>query len=347
MPSAPVRAAVQVPVADLLRQMLADEDAGWNIGTFGALAEFHHVENDPPPLLIASDAGGEVVTARGGIRVAAVAGARPLAYESLGRPPHGWSHALAFCLPKDAAVMGERVVLTELAPDGEALRDADRGAVLFDMGLGAPHVDFCVRTADEALIEILRAEEGRSLLEPGSTAMAAIVAASPHRVCGSRLGRIEVYQPIPPPLPGARSPEGPHTHVLPDLLKTRRTHSANTPIPDGWVAALNLHPANPVFTRLGKAKPFDSGAHAAFQALLQVYGLPDIVAEKERIARAVLAGEEPQDYPAASTRAARTAARVALRQMLHTHPETTTLRRWLTAFDQGASHATDAADVHA
>jgi hypothetical protein len=334
-------------VADLLRYMLADEDAGWNIGTFGALAEFHHVENDPPPVVIETDAGGEVVTARGGIRLTAVAGVRPVAYESLGRPPYGWSHTLAFCLPKEAAVMGERVVLTELEPDWEALRDADRGAVLFDMGLGAPHVDFCVRAADGALIEILRAEAGRSVLEPGSTAMTAIVAASPHRVCLSRLGRIEVYQPIPPPVPGARSPVGPHTHVLPDLLKSRRTHSANTPIPDGWVAALNLHPAHPAFTRLGHPKPFDSGAHAAFQALLRTYGPPDIRAEKERIGQAVLAAAVPHEYPAAATRAARTAARVALRQMLHTHPETTTLHRWLAAFDHGGEAAKDAADGHA
>jgi hypothetical protein len=334
-------------VAGLMRQFLADEEAGWNIATFGALAEFHHVEGDPAPAVIATDAGGAVITARGGMRMAAVAGVRAVAYESLGRPPHGWSHALAFCLPKAAAVMGERVVLTELRPDWDSLRDADRGAVLFDMGLGAPHLDFCIRTKDPALIGILRRAAGRSVLEPASPAMAAIIAASPHRVCLSRLGRIEVYQPIPPPVPGARSPMGPHTHVLPELLKHRRTHSANALIPDGWLAALNLHPAHPVFTRLGEARPFDAVAHAAFQALLRAYGPSDIVAEKERIARAVLAGEEPHAYSAASTRAARNAARVMLRQMLHTHSEATALPRWLAAFDHAAEAAKDTADVHA
>lgn len=145
----------------------------------------------------------------------------------------------------------------------------------------------------------------------------------------------------------AASPVGPHTHVLPDLLKTRRSHSANTPIPDGWVAAVNLHPAHPAFTRLGNPKPFVAGAHAAFQALLRAYGPPNILAEKERIAHAVLAAAGPHEYPAASTRAARTAVRVALRQMFHTHPDTTNLGRWLAVFDHGAANATDAADVHA
>ncbi len=46
-------------------------------------------------------------------------------------------------------------------------------------------------------------------------AMAMILAANPHRVFLSRLGRIEVYQPIPPP--SGKSPQGPHTHVLPQL----------------------------------------------------------------------------------------------------------------------------------
>lgn len=329
----------------LVRQMLADAGAGWTIGTFGAVAEFHHVADDPPPVVAVTDESQEVVTARGGIRVSLVAGVRAVAYESLGGPPYGWLHALAFCLPHADAAMGGRTVLTELGPDREALRDTERGARMFDMGLGAPHIDFCVRTIDGALIEVLRRAAGTSLLAPGDQTMAAIVAASPHRVCRSRLGRIEVYQPIPPPLPGARSPVGPHTHVLPDLLKSRRTHSANAPIPDGWVPALTLHPANPVFTSLGQPKPFDAAAHAAFQSLLRAYGLPDIVFEKERIARAVLAGEKPQAYTAASSRAARTAARVALRQLFHTHATDANLQPWLAAFDYGASQTTGAADA--
>ena len=62
-----------------------------------------------------------------------------------------------------------------------------------------------------------------------------ILAANPHRVFISRLGRIEVYQPIPPP--SGKSPEGPHTHVLPRLLKSGRTHPATEPVPEGWFPA--------------------------------------------------------------------------------------------------------------
>jgi hypothetical protein len=345
MTAARARPADTAAVAGLLRRMLGAEEAGWSIGTFGALAEFHHVDGDPVPDVVAIDAGGEVVTARGGLRIAATAEVLPVAYEDLSGHPQAWSQALAFCLPEPAAAMGMRTVLTELGPDHRALRDDDRRAVLFDMGLGAPHVDVCVRTADPALIDVLRRAAGQSLLPSGSPAMSAIVAASPHRVCVSRLGRIEVYQPIPPPTPGARSPTGPHTHVLPELLKHRRTHSANAPIPDGWLAALNLFPASPIFDRLGHPRPFEADAHAEFQALMRAWGTPDVLAEKERIAGAVLAGEEPQRYPAAPTRAARTAARVALRQMLHTHPGVPGLRGWLSVFDHGVAQQTPANDA--
>jgi hypothetical protein len=108
-----------------------------------------------------------------------------------------------------------------------------------------------------------------------------------------------------------------------------------------------LHPASSVFTRLGDAKPFDAGAHAEFQALLRAYGAPDLVTEKDRVVAAVLAGEDPDRYAPAPTRAARAAAQVALRQMLHTHPDVAGLHRWLAAFDHAAEPATGAAEMHA
>ena len=66
---------------------------------------------------------------------------------------------------------------------------------------------------------------------------------SPHRVLVGPCGRIEVYQTIPPV--DGRSPDGPHTHVLPKLLRAGRTHAANLPIPDGLVPCLTIHPSRP------------------------------------------------------------------------------------------------------
>ncbi len=65
------------------------------------------------------------------------------------------------------------------------------------------------------------------------------------RVCISALGRIEVYQHIPPAGRHVRTPEGPHTHLLLRLLKAGRGHAADTPIPPGFVACLTLYPVSP------------------------------------------------------------------------------------------------------
>jgi hypothetical protein len=95
----------------------------------------------------------------------------------------------------------------------------------------------------------------------------------------------------------------------------------------------------------GHPRPFAADAHAAFQALLRDYAPPGAMAEKQRIMRAVLAGERPQDYLIAETRAERKAARVALRQMLHIHPDSPLLPSWLDTFDCGAGTPDPAAAV--
>ena len=69
---------------------------------------------------------------------------------------------------------------------------------------------------------------------------------------------------------------------------------------------------------LGRPQPFDAGAHTAFQVLLRAYA-PPVSWRKKTGSRAVLAGEKPQDYLVVLSRAERRVARVALRQMLHTH----------------------------
>ncbi len=324
----------QADIVAVLQERLGDIDTGWSLGTMGALAEFQHVASDPPPRITLAADGGEVISGRGGMRVVAAPEVRPIAYEGLTQDRRAWNQSLCFCLRDRAAATAGRVALTEVGRDKEALREVDRAAILFDLGVGAAHVDFCVRTDDPDLTAELRRVSGQSIMQPGHPALAAIVARSPHRVAISRLGRIEVYQPIPSGA-AARSPVGPHTHLLLPLLLSGRTHSANAPIPDGSLPALCLHPASPIMDCLGRPRAFVPQGYAAFQALLRAFGPPGVVAEKQRITRAVLTGTRPQDYVAAPTRAERKAARVALRQMRHTHPDHPALPAWLATFDRG------------
>lgn len=299
---------------DVLKDHLVDARAGWSMGSFGAVAEFHqdwgeYLEADAPTMFVRA-------TPRGAMRLNAdmVEQIVPVAYETLSAKPHRWNHGLALCLPERDSAMEVRKVLTELGADAEAVRSTDRRAVLFDIGLSLSQCDFCIRTGDADLIALLRAQAGRSLFEPGNPVSGALMAAHPHRVALTRIGRIEVFQKIGGPETGGVSPAGPHTHLLPHLLKSGRTHSANTPIPKYHVPLGYLHPANPVMDTLGQDLKFDIDAHARFQALFERLARPDLPILRKAVLDGLARRMEPDQFPAQSDRFSRATVRITLRQ---------------------------------
>ena len=178
--------------------------------------------------------------------------------------------------------MSGRTAITELGPDAGALREEDADAILFDLGIGAPHCDICVRTADPEILRALRSAAGRPVLAAGL--FAELPAMSPARVFVSRLGRIEVRTPIPKP--EGKTPDGPHTHVLPELLRHRRTHSANVPLPEWMVPCAEIFPASSIHDAHGRRRPFNAAKHEAFQKLLLAHGDPACLeAKSETVAR--------------------------------------------------------------
>jgi hypothetical protein len=119
--------------------------------------------------------------------------------------------------------------------DPAPLRPDDEKAVLVDLAVGHSAATFCVRTADPDVIAALRAVEGQTWREVLDRAGHLLVATSPHRVVIGPLGRIEVYNAIPP----ARdvSPDGCHTHLLPHLLETGRETAEGVELPPQLAAA--------------------------------------------------------------------------------------------------------------
>lgn len=326
-------------VTSLIRDELATVTTQWNLGTFGAIAEFLRDPGEPVEL---GDSPDRLfaVTDRGGIGFDDLSEVRLFASETA--VGSGWSHRVALCLPEAACTMNRRSVLTELGPDEKALRPQDRAGILFDMGLGTLQVDIYIRTSDPNLIATLRAVTGKSLFEPGNPAMGAIVAKGPHRVFISRAGRCEVYQPIPPA--DGRSPEGPHTHVLPQLLRNGRTHAATEPVPNGWVPFAHLVPAHPLKDAMARPRPWDGAAHERFQALLAAIGDPELTALKHQLLEAIQGGSDPSGFDEPATKFARHTLRVTLRQ-LRSGPKQPGLPRWLEVFDK-QEPANDDADAY-
>lgn len=310
-----------------LKQGLGDPGWHWGIGVLGAIGEFAR-----DPWEGWHQVGQGVVTARGGIRIRPDPQARLVAHEAISRRAGRWQQGLAWCLDARLASLGathDRV--TEIGPDMDALRPRDAGAILFDMGLGFAHLRACVRSADALVIAALRQGCGRPLLEAGNPFGIAVVQHSPHRVFITAAGRIEVYQPIPPP--DGRTPDGPHTHLLPQLLRSRRTHPATTHLPDGMVPVLEAFPAHPLSDSQGNEAPFDARRHAAFQALMERHGTAEAIAEKRLVMAALAARLPPHALDEATTRQARAARRVALRQAAHTMPGHALLPAWHAAWD--------------
>ena len=317
------------PLMDFLAGQLADAEAGWSVGTFGAIAEFTREPGEPLDMERSRERIS-VVTAKGGIRIVSHPELRLIASES--PTTDSWSHRVALCLPQSACAMNGRNVLTEIGPDREALLNRDRSAILFDLGLGTLQIDACIRVNDADVAAALRSRTGQFVFAADSDAMRIILAANPHRVFISRLGRAEVFQSIPPP--GGKSPDGPHTHVLPKLLAHGRTHAATEPLPEGWIPCAHLFPAHPLRDQLGRKRAFRPDLHAAFQAMLDRYGVPELAKFKRSIVEAAAAGRGPEAVTFPSDRTARATVRVTLRQLAELEPRAPALAGWLAAYDR-------------
>lgn len=281
---------------DLLERLIEDPAASWAVGSYGAIAEFHWDAGEARRPL--SPLG--VATARGALRIAPEGPVAPLAWEAPAAHGAPWVQGLAFCLPAQEARMGGRRTLTRL-------EDREEGA-LFDIGVGAPHVDACVLAPPE-LARALSEACGRSIWDADSPALALLKEAAPPRLFRSRIAEVRVDQRIGSRARKEPNPEGPHTHVLRDLVARGLAFDEAIPVPPGSVPALYCYPAHAARDGLGRPRLFDAAAYDAFQGLLERYGPAGFLARK----RAYFAHAEGRGpLPEPSDRAV---ARVALAQL--------------------------------
>lgn len=315
----------------VLQTYLHDHESSWAISCLGAVAEFHWVGNETPITLSRDRLC--LATERGAIRIKLTNNIRPIPFESLSAYPQRWLHGVSLCLPTTAFAHSPIDVLTEVGPDRDAICPEHRDQHLFNLGIGGVNVDAHVRTADPELIDILRADLGQSILREGSAAMSAIKLHSPHRVFTSVGSRIEVYQVIGSISRGIPTPHGPHTHVLPKLLASGRTHMATQLIPPGFAPTMQFFPPNPIIDTDGNEQKFDQGAFDRFAQLLTLWGEREYIAEKKRAWRALADGVPPDTYTPPNTRTGRTATRIAIRQYAQMTDNTHHVSRWKAAFD--------------
>jgi hypothetical protein len=298
--------------AQLILDALEDASCAWSVGTFGAIGEFER-DADEDCSFRRGSSDVEIVTRRGGIRVTPREEVSVIAYQTFVGDGETWGNAVAFCLPREGGCDSPRVI-RDLGPDRQALRPEERAANLFDLGVGLGHVSMCARTVDPELATALNNAIGHPLLSPGAAACAELMRrTSPTRVLVSPIARIEVYSAIP--AAGGKSPTGPHTHLLPKLLASGRTHSANAPIPDGFQPVLGMHPRSPWRDSGGRRSSYDAARARAFDVTLSRFGLPCDQLLRAQVETAIRAGVSPCDLPAPLTRHGRIQLRIVLRRL--------------------------------
>lgn len=224
-------------IQSFLRRTLEERCGTWTAGVYGAIAEFS-IEDGRSAIIEAEGDSVAARTAAGGLRFTITEAVRALAITKGAEP--GAIRAVALAIPRERLSLRVHERLTALGIDTLALAAENRAHHMFDLGLGAPGAQFCIRSGEADLVDGLNQATGRVWPALLQTFGARILQLSPHRVVRTHIGRIEVFAPIPPP--GASSPPGPHTHFLPEKIVARLEMQPGAELPSAYAPAAMFHP---------------------------------------------------------------------------------------------------------
>lgn len=219
---------------DFVERSIRDASGTWVLGVVGAVGEFMR-EAQAPAEIRRERAMIEAATPRAALRLTIDDNSRALEIETEAHP-----NRIVLAVKTEADALPRAESPTDLGLDAKAIRAEQRAERLFDLGLGRDVARFCVRTGDRDLIDALTAASGARWPDWLGTLGPKIIERSPARVIETRLGRVEINTPIPPP--NGCSPPGPHTHFLPDHIALGQDAPADLQIPERYAAAAIFYP---------------------------------------------------------------------------------------------------------
>ena len=226
-------------IAAFIADTLLQRSGTWVLGCHGASAEFMFGPDEPAE--VAFEPELRAVTARAALRFAPRTDLRAL--QSHDPRAEGGLRAIFIVIPRPRNVSAPSFLMTGCGPDAAAIRPESRGETLFDLGLGRDHMRFAVRSAVPELVSLLNQSIGLPLDALLQRCGKSLLEHSPTRVVETALGRIEVTTPIPPP--GGKSPDGPHTHLLPGHLALLRATPAGVDLPEAYSLCATFYPRHP------------------------------------------------------------------------------------------------------
>lgn len=224
-------------IRTFVEQSLRPAEGTWVTGVVGAVAEFSTKPGEGTAVRWEGD-WIEAFTAGGNLRFLIDDQVRALTFDPPETPSKDQKVVLAVKRERGRPPVARAI--ENLGPDSASVQRLDRELDLYDLGLGRKEARFCVRCSSGAARDGLAAAAGSALAEAMPTLAPALLQESPTRVIESALGRIEVSTPIP--LPGGVSPEGPHTHLLPEHLKTGRALPVGMDLPAAYLPGAIFYP---------------------------------------------------------------------------------------------------------
>lgn len=213
---------------------LSDEGARLIAGVWGASGELVRLPGTPCTVQI-GDGALNLTLPNAALRLEA---ARYLTAFEIDRPDAPTLIALA--VPVGRAIRDAPAALTALGPDDAALLTRDAGGPRFDLGLGRRAARFTVR-CNASLATTLTRAAGTTWPDHLSRTGLPLRDASPVRVIETPCLRVEIDAKIP--MPDGTSPDGPHTHLLPDHIAQGLDTPPTVPMPAGYVATALILPA--------------------------------------------------------------------------------------------------------
>jgi predicted Fe-S protein YdhL (DUF1289 family) len=214
---------------------ISEDRARLVAGVWGASGELMRQSGAPCDMEIGDDILTMTVPG-GAIRLEA---ARYMTAFEMERPDE--APLLALAVPLGRAFRDCPRTLTALGRDTDALLPRDRDGQRFDLGLGRRTARFTVR-CDAALAATLGRGTGLPWPDHLVNLGQPLFQASPVRVIETPCLRLEIDAQIPPP--DGASPDGPHTHLLPDHVAQALDTPPTVPLPAGYALCALIYPAS-------------------------------------------------------------------------------------------------------
>ncbi|WP_395664489.1 DUF1289 domain-containing protein [Methylocella sp.] len=219
---------------DEVERRFAEAAGTFVVGVYGAVAEVLRDPDEP----FEAQREGLALTLRTGRAAMRIEAPDHLAAFELVRP--GNAPLIAFAVPESRLGAPGPGALTPLGKDAGALLARDADGVRFDVGLGRSAARFSIR-CPAPLAARLAEHVGEAWPDHLDRIRAAMVEESPVRIVETAGLRAEIDAAIPPP--GGTSPEGPHTHLLPDHVAQGFDAPPTLPLPKGYAVCAIFYPA--------------------------------------------------------------------------------------------------------